>query len=103
MAPLDFAHASEEEVGLCDLFQSPFPDGDGDDISATSARQSKQRSGSYSRHDTAISSDTARDAFYGTGCDDSNPAEPPYQAQFRISEHDIGADGPSGKRSVCIV
>jgi hypothetical protein len=25
MAPLDFAHASEEEAGLCDLFQSPIP------------------------------------------------------------------------------
>jgi hypothetical protein len=25
MAPVDFAHASEEEAGLCDLFQSPIP------------------------------------------------------------------------------
>lgn len=25
MAPVDFTHASEEEIGLCSLFQSPFP------------------------------------------------------------------------------
>jgi hypothetical protein len=62
MASVDLAHASEEEVELCNLFQSPVPVSSlakavellltyqndyVDDIPTTGARQGKQGNGSH--------------------------------------------------------